>query len=132
MLFRSSAAGTAEAPGNNVAQKSGLNRSILDQGWGMADQFMRYKQAERGHIHDHAPAPYTSLRCPKANCGHCSPNNRPTRDLFRCEVCGFEEHADIVGAINVSQGRVLPVEPPKRIRKRVGKRKPLEGIKHAA
>jgi hypothetical protein len=42
---------------------------------------------------DVEPAPYTSLRCPKANCGHCSPNNRPTRDLFRCEVCGFEEHA---------------------------------------
>ncbi|MFD2348481.1 transposase [Nonomuraea ferruginea] len=29
-----SASGTIEAPGRNVAQKSGLNRSILDAGWG--------------------------------------------------------------------------------------------------
>lgn len=29
-----SATGTAEAPGRQVAQKSGLNRAILDQGWG--------------------------------------------------------------------------------------------------
>jgi putative transposase len=29
-----SASGTLEAPGRNVAQKSGLNRSILDAGWG--------------------------------------------------------------------------------------------------
>ncbi|WP_228011008.1 RNA-guided endonuclease InsQ/TnpB family protein [Nonomuraea phyllanthi] len=29
-----SASGTVEAPGRNVAQKSGLNRSILDAGWG--------------------------------------------------------------------------------------------------
>ncbi|MET8334810.1 hypothetical protein [Streptosporangium canum] len=29
-----SAAGTLQAPGRNVAQKSGLNRSILDAGWG--------------------------------------------------------------------------------------------------
>ena len=28
------AAGTAEAPGRNVAAKAGLNRSILDAGWG--------------------------------------------------------------------------------------------------
>jgi len=29
-----SASGTVEAPGTNVAQKAGLNRSILDAGWG--------------------------------------------------------------------------------------------------
>src|SRR5262252_2488847 len=69
-----------------------------------------------------------TLRCavqPKG-CGHTHANNRPTRDWFCCEVCGYEGHADVVGAINVSQGRILPVEPPKRIRRRVGKRKPVE------
>ncbi|KXT29492.1 hypothetical protein HMPREF3036_02640 [Sutterella sp. KLE1602] len=30
-----SAKGTVEEPGSRVAQKSGLNRSILDQGWGI-------------------------------------------------------------------------------------------------
>jgi hypothetical protein len=57
-------------------------------------------------------------------------------------MCGYEGHADVVGAINVSQGRILPEEPPKRIRKRVGKRKlrsaeaPVmanaEAVQHAA
>jgi putative transposase len=127
-----SAKGTIEDPGKNVAQKSGLNRSILDQGWGMFATLLGYKEQERGGRVEFVPAPYTSLRCPVQGCGHAHANNRPTRDRFCCEVCGYENHADVVGAINVSQGRILPVEPPKRIRKRVGKRKPVEGIKHAA
>jgi putative transposase len=44
-----SAAGSIEAPGKNVAAKSGLNRSILDQGWGMFGAMLRYKLGERGH-----------------------------------------------------------------------------------
>jgi putative transposase len=127
-----SAKGDVENPGKNVAQKSGLNRSILDQRWGMFETFLSYKEAEHGGILDSTPAPNTSLNCPKPNCGHCRPDNRPSRDLFVCQGCGFTEHADIVGAMNISQGRILPVEPPKRTRKRVGKRKSVEGIKHAA
>jgi hypothetical protein len=59
-----SAKGTAEEPGKNVAQKSGLNRSILDQGWGMFATFLGYKEQERGGRVEFTPAPYTSLRCP--------------------------------------------------------------------
>ena len=127
-----SAKGNAEAPGKNVAQKAGLNRSILDQGWGMFATFLGYKLAERGGRLEFVPAPYTSLRCPAEGCGHIHEDNRPTRNRFCCVACGFEGHADVVGAINISQARTLAVEPPKRIRKRVGKRKPVEGIKHAA
>ena len=128
-----SGAGTVEEPGKNVAQKSGLNRSILDQGWGMFATFLSYKEQERGGRVEFTPAPYTSLRCPAAGCGHTHANNRPTRDRFCCEACGYEGHADVVGAINVSQGRMLPVEPPKRIRRRVGKRKPVEErVSHGA
>ena len=101
-----SAAGTVEEPGKNVAQKSGLNRSILDQGWGMFATFLSYKEQERGGRVEFTPAPYTSLRCPAPGCGHTHANNRPTRDWFCCEVCGYEGHADVVGAINVSQGRM--------------------------
>jgi len=43
-----SARGTAEAPGFNVAQKSGLNRSILDIGWGEIRRQLAYKLAWRG------------------------------------------------------------------------------------
>lgn len=126
-----SAKGTVEEPGKNVRAKAGLNRSILDQGWGVFATFLGYKLAERGGRTEFTPAPYTSLRCPVPACGYIHADNRPTRDRFCCVACGFQEHADVVGAINVSQGRILPVEPPKRIRRRVGKRKPVE-IKHAA
>src|SRR5262249_11999137 len=65
-----SAAGTVEEPGKNVAQKSGLNRSILDQGWGMFATLLSYKEQERGGRVEFTPAPYTSLRCPAPGCGH--------------------------------------------------------------
>ena len=42
-----SARGTKESPGKNVKQKSGLNRSILDQGWYSFFQMLSYK-LERG------------------------------------------------------------------------------------
>ena len=38
-----SAAGTNEQPGKMVRQKSDLNRSILDQGWGMFRSQLEYK-----------------------------------------------------------------------------------------
>jgi putative transposase len=44
---------TIQEPGKNVAQKSGLNRSILDQGWSMFATFLGYKEHERGGV-----APY--------------------------------------------------------------------------
>src|SRR5262249_42516055 len=58
------AKGNIEEPGKNVAQKSGLNRSILDQGWGMFAAFLAYKEQERGGRVEFTPAPYTSLHCP--------------------------------------------------------------------
>ena len=43
-----SAKGTVDRPGTNVKAKSRLNRSILDQGWGMFATMLNYKLAERG------------------------------------------------------------------------------------
>ncbi|MFA7579513.1 zinc ribbon domain-containing protein, partial [Castellaniella sp.] len=45
------------------------------------------------------PPQNTSRTCPC--CGHVSADNRQTQAQFRCVACGFEEHADLVGAINV-------------------------------
>ncbi|MCO1632247.1 transposase, partial [Escherichia coli] len=39
-----SAAGTVSQPGRNVRAKSGLNRSILDQGWYEMRRQLEYKQ----------------------------------------------------------------------------------------
>ncbi|MBW4047480.1 MAG: transposase, partial [Proteobacteria bacterium] len=43
-----SAAGAAERPGRNVRAKSGLNKSILDQGWAEFHRQLEYKLARRG------------------------------------------------------------------------------------
>ncbi|WP_391540694.1 transposase [Lonepinella koalarum] len=43
-----SAKGTVEEPGKNVSQKSGLNRSILDQSWFEFRRQLDYKTQWRG------------------------------------------------------------------------------------
>lgn len=94
-----SAAGTAEAPGRNVRAKSGLNKSILDQGWFEFRRQLDYKLAWRGGHLITVPPQNTSRTCPC--CGHVSAENRQTQARFACVECGFEEHADLVGAINI-------------------------------
>ncbi len=63
-----SAKGTAERPGRNIRAKSGLNRSILDQGWYEMRRQLEYKQLWRGGQVLAIPPAYTSQRC--ACCGH--------------------------------------------------------------
>ena len=43
-----SASGTVDDPGRKVRQKAGLNRAILNQGWGAFDLILTYKMEERG------------------------------------------------------------------------------------
>ncbi len=94
-----SAAGTADAPGRNVRAKSGLNRSILDQGWFEFRRQLDYKLAWNGGYLIAVPPRNTSRTCPC--CGHVAAANRQTQAQFRCVECGFEENADVVGAINI-------------------------------
>ena len=91
-----SAKGTVENPGIHVAQKSGLNRAILDQGWSAFSAMLEYKLAERGGRLVLVPPQHSSQEC--SCCGHVAPENRPTRDLFRCAACGHTEHADVNAA----------------------------------
>lgn len=94
-----SAKGTVEAPGKNVKAKSGLNRSILRQGWGMFVSMLEYKLAWRGGMLIRVTPHHTSQTCPA--CGHVDENNRKTQAEFLCTRCGFEQNADVVGAINI-------------------------------
>ena len=94
-----SAAGRPEKPGRNVRAKSGLNKSILDQGWFEFRRQLDYKLAWNGGWLVAVPPQYTSQTCPC--CGHVSADNRQTQAQFLCVECGFEENADVVGAINV-------------------------------
>lgn len=94
-----SAAGTVEKPGRKVRQKAGLNKAILDQGWSEFRRQLEYKQAWRGGYVVTVPAANTSRTC--LSCGHVAKDNRKTQAQFECVECGFAEHADLVGAINI-------------------------------
>jgi len=94
-----SAKGTMLNPGNHVAAKSGLNRSILDQGWYEFRRQLTYKQEFRGGEVLVVSAHHTSQTCPA--CQHVSAENRKTQSHFECVKCGFVENADLVGAINI-------------------------------
>ena len=94
-----SAAGSLDSPGRKVRQTSGLNKSILDQGWGEFRRQLEYKQAWMGGGVLAVPPHNTSRTCPA--CGHVSAENRQTQARFECVECGYENNADVVGAINV-------------------------------
>ena len=76
-----SSKGNAETHGKQVKQKSGLNRAILDQGWGEFRRQLDDKLAWRG--------------------GQVSAEHRCTQAQFACIACGYKNHADVVGAINL-------------------------------
>lgn len=94
-----SAKGTLDNPGKNVKAKSGLNRSILQQGWGMFCSMLEYKVCDRGGQVVYVDPRNTSRTCPR--CQYVSKDNRKTQAHFKCLHCGFELNADHVGAINV-------------------------------
>lgn len=94
-----SAAGTIEKPGKNVNAKSGLNRSILDQGWSMFREMLAYKIAWRGGQLVAVPPAYTSQQC--SNCQHTAKGNRKSQSVFECVHCGHSENADGNAAKNV-------------------------------
>jgi len=96
-----SAAGTIEKPGKNVAQKSGLHRSILRQGWGELGRQLEYKESWRGGLVEYQSEAYSSQRC--LACGHTSKENRRAQDKFECVECGFSANADDVAAQNQLQ-----------------------------
>ena len=124
-----SAKGTIEAKGRNVKAKSGLNRSILDQGWFEFRPQLEYKQAWAGGGVIAVNPRNTSRTCPC--CHHVARENRLTQAKFECVECGYAENADLVGAINIlaaghavlacgvtmQQGRTVKHEPTEGIRK---------------
>ncbi|MBB4933018.1 putative transposase [Lipingzhangella halophila] len=96
---------------NNAAAKAGLNKSVLDAGWGVFLGILAHKAESAGRELIPVQARNTSRTCPRKACGHVSADNRPSQEKFRCLRCGYAEHADRVAAINVGirAGLVLPV-----------------------
>ncbi|MFD8379931.1 RNA-guided endonuclease InsQ/TnpB family protein [Streptomyces sp. NPDC059679] len=96
-----SAKGTVEAPGKNVAQKSGLNRAISGEAWGRTVGLLMYKTARNGGTLHKVPAPGTSQRC--SMCGITTPGSRESQAVFVCRNpdCGWAGNADHNGARNI-------------------------------
>ena len=96
-----SAKGTAEEHGKNVAAKSGLNRSILDCGWGNFGMMLEYKTA----VVKVNPK-YTSQIC--SYCGHKDAQSRISQSEFKCTSCSNTSNADVNSAKNIlSRGTAL-------------------------
>ena len=94
-----SAKGSIEKKGKNVKAKSGLNKSILDQGWSMLVNMLVYKQQWRGGLLVKVDPKYTSQTC--SSCGHVAKENRLTQANFSCVECSFGENADINASRNI-------------------------------
>lgn len=95
-----SAAGTVEAPGRNVAAKSGLNRAILDAGLGMLRRQLEYKTSWAGSqvltIDRFAPS---SKAC--SRCGAVKSTLALRERVYECAVCGLVIDRDVNAAVNI-------------------------------
>jgi putative transposase len=100
-----SAKGTIEKPGTNVAQKAGLNRSILDAGFGILATLIREKAEYAVRTVIDVDARYSSQTC--AVCDHvCKESRKGPR--FACVRCGHAADADV----NAAQVILLRAESP--------------------
>jgi putative transposase len=79
--------------------KRGLNKAILDQGWYEFRRQLQYKLKWNGGRLIAVSPRWTSTTC--LHCRYSAKENRLRQSQFKCVRCGFEEHADLVGAINV-------------------------------
>lgn len=94
-----SAKGTELNPGKNVKAKSGLNKSILDQGWYKFRQQLEYKSNWQGGKVIAVEPKYTSQTC--SSCGDKSKENRLSQSKFVCQKCDFVINADVNAARNI-------------------------------
>src|SRR5690606_36294759 len=100
----------------NVAQKDGLNRSLLDKGWHRFESLLSYKLQERGGTLVKVSRAFTSQTC--AECGYISKENRESQAFFECRSCGHAAHADLNAARNIlragTRAQSAPSEPQSR------------------
>jgi len=89
---------TAKAKrGTRKRQKAGLNRSILDTGWGMLRSMIEYKLTECDGVFVEVPTVKVkpSQTCPA--CGHQEPKTLEQR-THECKQCGYTSDRDVAAA----------------------------------
>ncbi|WP_328808450.1 RNA-guided endonuclease InsQ/TnpB family protein [Nonomuraea montanisoli] len=102
-----SAKGDLDRPGTRVAQKSGLNRAVLDKSWyGLELALISAARYSGTHIVK-VPAAYTSQKC--SACGNVDPAARESQARYRCTSCHTVMRADVNAAINIKNAAGLAV-----------------------
>jgi putative transposase len=109
---------------NGGEAKSGLNKAILDCGWGDIFEKITWLAVKAGKLVVTVNPRSTSQECP--NCGHSEKLNRDG-EKFVCRSCGFADHADTKAsrAIASRAGFVFPGKK-KTLPADCGKVMPLE------
>jgi putative transposase len=95
---------------NGATAKSGLNRSIHANCWGLIAQRLAHKMSASGTALVVVPAQYSSQQCRK--CGHTAPGNRKSQAEFRCQACGHHDHADRNAAATILARATQPAPTP--------------------
>ncbi len=96
-----SARGSVECPGRNVRAKAGLNRRLLDSGFGLLRQMIVAKAEEAARTVVEVESCFSSQEC--SRCEHVARESRRRR-RFCCVGCGYRNHADVNAAL-VIRGR---------------------------
>jgi putative transposase len=85
---------------NGQAAKCGLNRVILDVGWGELKNKVKSLSLRTGLTVIEVNPKHSSQEC--SCCGYVSPTNRD-KEKFLCESCGHIADADIDAAVVIAQ-----------------------------
>lgn len=78
-------------------QKTGLNRSILDTGWGMLRGMIEYKLAECGGVFVEVPTQKVKPSQTCLSCGHQEKKTLEQRE-HHCTKCGYTDDRDVAAA----------------------------------
>ncbi|MCX7594782.1 MAG: transposase [Fischerella sp.] len=83
--------------GKRKKQKAGLNKSILDVGFGMLRSTIKYKVEQIGGVFVEVP---TKKVKPSQTCPKCGYQHKKTLDIrvHNCVVCGYQQDRDIAAA----------------------------------
>jgi putative transposase len=109
---------------NNKKQKSGLNKAILNVGWGRCKTMVKYKAQKLGKLVLVVPPFHSSQEC--SACHYTSAENRKTQSEFTCIKCGHNENADVnANKVLKHRGITMLVENKVKVKtsKKVGLRK---------
>jgi len=83
--------------GKNLGRKT--NQKLHSWSYITLTSLLEYKLKRVGIALKKVSEKYTSRTCPV--CGDRKRKNRKKRGIFRCNKCGYKNHPDVIGAINI-------------------------------